>query len=285
MNTLNVIHADLNDIIFDDRNKAYGAYHIRNEYAKTVWQAFGLATAAFVGLTLLMFFMQKAAPKAIEEVSEMISVKPVDLPPKLPEVDKKTPVVPDEPKEPSKPAAQPKGMDTQKFEVVKPSATANASATMAADSSFKNKQPGLTTTDSTGNNTLGGDPNGTGTDPVKPTGPSGTGNGNGNGTDIPDPLDVHLGTMPMPTNLDEIRKSIGYPAAARDLQLEGRVDFRVLVDEHGHYLRHMTLKRSHPIFEEACLKQLKNIQFEPGKMGDKPVKVWVMIPFKFTLSR
>ena len=285
MNTSHVIHADLNDIIFDDRNKAYGAYHIRNEYSKTVWQAFALATAAFVGLTLLLFFLQKAAPKAIEQVGEMITVNEVDLTPKLPETEKKAPVLPDEPKDQAKPAEQPKGMDTQKFDLVKPVATADPKATMAADSLFKDKQPGTSTTDSTGNNSLGGDPHGTGSDPAQPKGPAGTGTGTGSGTDIPDPFQAHLGTMPNPTNLDDIRKSIGYPAEARELKLEGRVDFRILVDEQGHYLRHMTLKRTHPLFEEACLKQIKNIQFEPGRMGDKPVKVWVMIPFKFTLSR
>jgi protein TonB len=285
MRTQNVIHADLNDIIFDDRNKSYGAYQIRKEYSKTVLQAFGLAAATFVGLILLFFFLGRTAPKAVEELSQMISAEEVNLVPKLPETAKSLPVIPDENQEEPKPAEQPKGMDTQKFDQIKPSATADPNATMAADSSFKNKQPGLATTDSLGNGSLGGDPKGTGGDPANPKAPDGNGTEKGNGSDIPDPFEVHLGTMPVPTNLDNIRKAIGYPVDARDMKLEGRVDFRILVDEQGHYLRHMTLKRTHPIFEEACLKQLKNIQFEPGKMGNHPVKVWVMIPFKFTLAR
>lgn len=283
MNAQHVIHADLNDIIFDDRNKAYGAYHLRTAYSKTVLKAFGLAAGFFVGFTLLLFCLQRVAPKAIEQVSEMIAVTEVSVTPVLPELEKTAPVVPDE----AKPAEQPKGMDTQKFDQIKPSATAPATATIAADSTFKDKQPGLVTTDSTGNNRLGGDPTGTGEVPIKDPADngSGKGKGTGTGTEEPDPFEAHLGTMPMPTNLDQIRKSIGYPAEARDLKLEGRVDFRILVDAQGHYVRHITLKRSNPIFEEACLKQLKNIQFEPGRMGDRAVPIWVMIPFKFNLSR
>ncbi len=281
MNAQHVIHADLNDIIFDDRNKAYGAYQLRAAYSKTVLKAFGLAATFFVGVTLLLFFLQRVAPKAIEQVSEMIDVTEVSVTPVLPELEKTAPVV----EEVAKPAEQPKGMDTQKFDQIKPSATAPAAATMAADSMFKDKQPGLVTTDSLGNNRLGGSPTGTGEVPIKDPVGSGTGKGIGTGTEEPDPFEAHLGTMPMPTNLDQIRKSIGYPVEARDLKLEGRVDFRILVDAQGHYVRHITLKRSNPIFEEACLKQLKNIQFEPGRMGDRPVPVWVMIPFKFNLSR
>lgn len=281
---MNVIHADLNDIIFDDRNKAYGAYHIRKEYSKTVWQAFGLAASSFLGLTLLFFFLGRTAPAAVEELSQMIDASEVNLQPKLPETPKTIPVVPDEPKEEAKPAEKMKGMDTQKFDLVKPVATADPNATMAADSSFKDKQPGLATTDSLGNGALGGDPNGKkGGDPaIKDIG-NGTGNANKN--DIPDPFTPFMGESPKPMNLDVIRKAIGYPADARDMKMEGKVDFRILVDEQGHYMRHITLKRSHPIFEDACVRQLKNLQFEPGKMGDKPVKVWVVIPFKFTLAR
>ena len=281
MNAQHVIHADLNDIIFDDRNKAYGAYHLRSAYSKTVLKAFALAATFFVGTTLLLFGLQRVAPKAVEQVSEMIDVTEVSITPVLPELEKTAPVIPDE----AKPAEQPKGMDTQKFDQIKPSATAAATATMAADSTFKDKQPGLTTTDSMGNGRLGGDPAGTGELPAKEPLKTGNGNGEGSGNSEPDPFEAHLGTMPMPMNLDQVRKSIGYPVEARDLKLEGRVDFRILVDAQGHYVRHITLKRSNPIFEEACLQQIKNIQFEPGRMGDRPVPVWVMIPFRFNLSR
>lgn len=281
MKTSTAVHVDLNDIIFDDRNKAYGAYHIRKEYDKTVWKAFAIATLAFVGIVALIFFLQRVAPNMTSALPEMINVQEVDI----------IPATPDEPdaaqKEPdaAKPAEQPKGMDTQKFDQVKPVADANPAATMAADSLFKDKQPGLTTTDSLGNGAIGGDPKGTGKDPVVDGVPNGTGTGTKTPPSEPDQFEVHLGTMPVPTNLDDIKKAIGYPAEARDLHLEGRVDFRVLVDENGHYVRHVTLRRTNPIFEEACAKELKNIQFQAGKMGDRPVKVWVMIPFKFSLSR
>lgn len=286
MNTSNIIIADMNDIIFDDRNKAYGAYFIRNAYPRTIWGAFLLATTGLVGLILLAFFLQNHDP------TEMLNIQQVilhDAPSIIPEISELE-AIPQEEKpteranpEPAKPIEQEKGMDTQEFKEPKPSAKANALASIAADSLFENKQPGLETTDSLGNGHLGGNPRGTSEAPPNENpGPQPPALAK---LDLPDPFEIHEGTMPEPTNLNEIRKLIGYPKDAASMGLEGNVFFKVLVDEQGNYLKHITLKKSHGIFERACDKHLKSIHFKPGKMGDKAVKVWVVIPFKFSLNR
>jgi protein TonB len=285
MNTQNIIIADLNDIIFDDRNKAYGAYFIRNAYPRTIWRAFVLATTTLVGLILLFFFLQE------HPLDEMLNVQPViladapNITPELqaiPPLEAKENIAAPEKPEQTKPIEEEKGMDTQELKNPKPSPDAEARNTIAADSMFENKQPGLETTDSLGNNRLGGSPKGTAEEPPKeePKPQSGS----KAKTELPDPFEPYAGTMPEPINLNEIKRAIGYPKEAMDFSMEGNVFFKVLVDEQGNYLKHITLKKSNAIFERACDRHLKSIKFKPGKMGDNAVKVWVVIPFKFSLN-
>lgn len=286
MHTSNVIHADLNDIIFDDRNQAYGAYYMRKAYPKTVWNAFYIATSIILAALLFAYYSQKQ-PIQSDSDSGLIQFTEVNLPPKPPVTPKvATPITPEKKQEKlnfKEEKAPAKGMDTQKLDKIIADPNANQDATIADNSLFKNKQPGTETTDSIGNNMLGGNPHGNPED------------GNPEDKEVaappskkkvePDPFEVHLGTMPKPSNLDEIQKLIGYPREAAENGLQGKVDFKVLVDENGEYLKHITLKQTHPIFEKACAKHLKSLKFEPGKMGDQAVKVWVVIPFRFTLSK
>lgn len=51
MTTNNILKASLNDIIFDGRNKEYGAYELRNSYDKRIGKAL-LATGILIGLAI-----------------------------------------------------------------------------------------------------------------------------------------------------------------------------------------------------------------------------------------
>lgn len=284
-----IIHADMNEILFADRNKEYGAYQIRSAYPKTILNAFYITAITAVSLVLLLFFLQRRpVNNEIPLGKQKIVLTEVNLgktpPPKLP---KKTKVMPPVTREKAEPLKKAKGMNTQASAVVKPTPDAAPEATIAPDSAFKDKQPGLVTTDSSDSQFLGGDPNGTGAEEPTDTAPC-LDCPEGNGTAVvedPDPFEPHLGEMPVPMNLNDIRRAIGYPAAARDGKLEGQVTYRVLVDENGQYLRHMVLRSTHPIFDKACEKHLRKLAFQPGKMGDQPVRVWVVLPFKFKLMR
>ncbi|MEM7039080.1 MAG: energy transducer TonB, partial [Bacteroidota bacterium] len=268
-----VIHADMTDILYADRNQAYGGYQIRKEYPKNVVSAFVYTTAAMVGLLLFLYYNSKSPQldsilpdKSI--ILTEVQVIPNQKPP-IPEPKATPPAPVEKKKKEQKAPPQEKGMDTQESKKIVADPNAQATATVAADSLFKDKQPGLVTTDTSNSNAVGGDPRGTATTPTDnalTTETPGEGS-DSTDTDIPPPFKPHLGTMPIPKNLDHIRKAIGYPAGARDLGMDGKVIYRVLVDENGKYLRHMVLKSSHPIFEKACAKQLSKVEFEPGKMG------------------
>lgn len=99
-------------------------------------------------------------------------------------------------------------------------------------------------------------------------------------TDEPDPNVFIPGIkQPKEINLAEIQKLIGYPAIAREMNLEGNIVFRVLVDEDGCYVRHLPPKSGHILLIEAFEKPLHLLQFTPATKDGNPVKFWVNVPF------
>jgi TonB family protein len=209
-----------------------------------------------------------------------LNMPPLNSPDPLPEPPKQAPA-----KTAAAAAPATKGMDTQASPQIKPTTTAEPTTTIAADSTFKDKQPGTTTTDHGGDGPVGGDPNGTkgGCLDCKPG--DGKPGDTGTGNTLPQPFDVFLGDMPVPLNLDDVRKSINYPQEAKEARLEGKVSYRVLVSDKGEYVRHELIRATNPIFDRHCARQLKALRFQPGKMGERAVPVWVTIPFAFQLNR
>lgn len=289
MKNSTVIHADLNEILFDDRNKAYGAYHIRKEYPKTIMNAFYITFATALTIILVGYVLRDQPLAGIDPSQAVVNLyevtvdRPLPKPP-IPETKAAVPMT----EKKSEPAPKAKGMDTQEAANVKPTPDADPDATIAPDSAYKDKQPGKVTTDSSSSTAIGGDPNGKGKEgqepPCKDCEP-GNGGGDEKAGGEPDPFKPFLGEMPIPGNMGDIRKLIGYPKQASEVQLEGKVTYRVLVDEKGDYVRHMVLRSSHPLFDNACAPHLKGLKFTPGKMGDRAVPCWVVLPFNFKLMR
>ena len=283
MNTPTVIHANLSDILFEGRNKAYGGYQLREESDRTMLSAFAFTAAVAIGVLLLLYALRQpgsATPLGSQVVLTELNLPPLNTPDPLPEPPKREPA---QTAAAAAPAA--KGMDTQASPQIKPSTTAASDATIAPDSSFQDKQPGLTTTQNGGDGTVGGDPNGVKDGCLDCPPGDGKPGDTGSGNTLPQPFDVFLGEMPVPLNLDDVRKSISYPQEAREARLEGKVSYRVLVSDKGEYVRHELIRATNPLFDRHCARQLKALRFQPGKMGERAVPVWITIPFAFQLNR
>lgn len=92
MTTNNILKASLNDIIFDGRNKEYGAYELRNSYDKRIGKAL-LATGILIGLAIGASAIAGAGKKheTVYRIGPQISLtqvktdKPIE---KLPEPEK-----------------------------------------------------------------------------------------------------------------------------------------------------------------------------------------------------
>lgn len=73
-----------------------------------------------------------------------------------------------------------------------------------------------------------------------------------------------------------------YPELAKRTGIEGTVVIKALIDTEGN-IEKVILLKSIPMLDEAALTAAKQCKYKPGKQRDKFVKVWVSLPFKFSL--
>ena len=105
-------------------------------------------------------------------------------------------------------------------------------------------------------------------------------------TEEPDPNDfVILDREPAPINMNEVKGLIGYPEEAKKEGIIGKVIVRVMVDAEGNYVKHVMIRKVHPLLDDAVEAQLDKLKFTPGTQGGKPVSVWVTLPFTFSVFR
>jgi len=77
----------------------------------------------------------------------------------------------------------------------------------------------------------------------------------------------------------------GYPASARRLGIQGTTMLRVhvLVDgQVGDVIVQETA--GHPDLDQAAAEAVKRWRFEPGRRGEDPVPMWVLLPVEFRLK-
>lgn len=75
-----------------------------------------------------------------------------------------------------------------------------------------------------------------------------------------------------------------YPELAKKAGIEGAVVVKVLVNTAGKVEKVEVLK-SHPLLDEAAIAAAKQFEFTPGKVQGEAVKVWLSIPFNFSLRQ
>ncbi|MEM9933097.1 MAG: M56 family metallopeptidase, partial [Bacteroidota bacterium] len=103
-------------------------------------------------------------------------------------------------------------------------------------------------------------------------------------TEIPDISSyVSVEEEPIPLNIADIQRSIGYPATAREEGIDGTVVVRVLVDINGHYREHVVLTEVSPLLTGPVEREISNLRFTPAIQDGHPVNFWVNIPFNFKL--
>lgn len=108
MKSENILNSDLLDIVFDNRNKAYGAYELRKHYKRRLVKALAIAFVMAAGVVTMVMFIKKEKA-AIFEIpdSELAVLKVVEIP-------KEKPAEPKKPAAPKPPSA-PKPLDQQKW--------------------------------------------------------------------------------------------------------------------------------------------------------------------------
>jgi periplasmic protein TonB len=100
-------------------------------------------------------------------------------------------------------------------------------------------------------------------------------------TDIPIVAFWKVEVKPQPTNIPVP----DYPPMARNAGIEGQTLVEALVDIDGSIREARVLKSSgNSSLDQAAVSAARNARFTPAKQRDQPVRVWVSIPFRFSLQ-
>lgn len=264
----NFVKADLDDMVFEDREKRYGAYDLRTQYPRHL----AISTLIASVLALLVAFGPMIAEKLFPSdgeagrVTKAITINMEDLPPPPP-LDEE---VPPPPPPPDLPPPKIKKVEFRMPKPVPPE-QAEEDATMKQMEELEDQDLGSFDQEGEENSPFKGIvEEGNVPEAVQYT--------------EPNPNDfVFAEEEPKPVNMDDVRKLIGYPQMARDAGIEGVVVMRVLVSKRGKYKKHRIVQQGHSMLSAAVAEHISRLKFTPAIQGGKPIEFWVNIPFNFKL--
>ncbi len=75
-----------------------------------------------------------------------------------------------------------------------------------------------------------------------------------------------------------------YPEAAKKEGIDGRVYLKLWVGKDGLVKKVVLMKSSNEIFDKPSIAAAMKYKFSPAILRDRPVDVWVVIPFTFKLK-
>lgn len=270
-----VYKPDLDEMVFEGREKRYGAYVLRQLYPKNVTISFIIASILvlfFIAIPLIKMYFDSVLENNENNSAKLTYAELKDPPP----IDKKEEVKP-----PPEELPPPPKRASIKFvvpETVKDEEPPKEEQKLANVDSLLKGNPGLV--DQEGSNDVPvdfGTDEGTGDVPVEVKEEA-------KKEEEPDVnAFVAVEKEPAPVNLDVIKKNVGYPNQARELGIQGKVIIRILVNKEGKPTKHVVVRSPHSLLTDAVVSQLYNLQFTPGIQAGKPIPVWVNIPFDFRL--
>ena len=254
-----ILTSSLDDLVFEGRNKSYGAYFLRQKYGRHIMLALLLAAIfyilAFSSPYIISMLTPAGAPiaKKVVKVSELSAPPPIDKnvpppPPKLPPPPKRVVFTPPviKPDEEVKQEDVPPPQD--EAPKVDPGPTADANTDYNFDAA-----PAVV-------------------EEVKPQ------------------IFTYVEQMPeFPGGLTELTKflskNLRYPPAARENGIEGRVVLQFVVDESGKISDIQVLRDIGGGTAEEAQRVVKMMPpWKPGKQNGNPVKVYYKLPVTFKLS-
>jgi protein TonB len=243
------------EIIFENRNKEYGAYDLRKSYkAATCYSIFGVVAFSTALILILSFSMSREMVADTPKTLVIVRIDPTLLDPNKVKT----------PEEPARPKA-----DTYKPSYVAPEIVEKVDST----------DTGMLTTSSI--------------DQVKNR-PVDTSVVIVNNTDNYIPVEpapfVSVEEMPKFPGGDAallkfLAEAIKYPEDAIANGLEGRVTLRFVVSSDGSVKQVEILRGVHPVLDTEAIRVVSTLpKWTPGKQGGKPVPVYFTVPVSFKLK-
>ena len=276
MDNTQLAKASLDDIVFEGRNKAYGAFVLRRLYGKHVTRAVLIAVALF---TLLISFpliarMFKKEEVAVDEkmlkVNELMEAPPLDA----------TKPPPPPPPPPEAPPPPPPKLSTIKFTppVVKKDEEVKKVEEIPDQDELKEKVVATETVKGNTDNPadLAGLEPGEGTKAVEEV--------------VESKPYTYVEQMPVFPGGQEallayIGKNIKYPPMALRNQVEGRVFIKFVVGPDGSVTNAEVQKGIGAGCDEESLRVIRTLpRFTPGKQNGRAVPVYFTVPVTFAIK-
>lgn len=274
-------NADALDLLFAQRNKAYGAYDLRRHYNQHVRKATAITLLLLCCFIAIAFWSRKAHLSGKKYKSQVVNTfVPITI--------KK------EPPKPIKPIAPPKQIAAaqSRYQAVKP--VDDQKVTHDTSIEMPKYNAGKIDIAPTNTNTQGaigiadtGMTNAPIPEPVPIPDPK--------PDPIPDPKPPQApilvaeqmpefigGTKAM---IQYIQKNLQYPLMARESDISGTVAVRFVVNEDGSISNIEVLRGIGGGCDQEAISVVKNMPtWKPGKQNGKPVKVYFTLPIKFKLE-
>lgn len=282
MDNAQLANASLNDIVFEGRNKAYGAYHLRRIYGRHVTRAL-IIGAFFLGLLVIIpavaKFLEEHKPK--EELNlktnELMEAPPLDntQPPPPPPPPASTP--------PPPPPPDPPKVNAIKFTppVVAKDKEVRQEEEVPDVKEIKDQNIGTKTVKG-------------GLDEAPDlSGLSGEGKAAAPVAEVvEDKVYTYVEQMPqLPGGggqqaiVNAIQKAFRYPAVDLRNQIEGRVFAKFTVDENGGLTDVEVVKGLSGTIDAETIRAIKTLpKFIPGKQNGRAVKVSFTVPISLKIQ-
>jgi protein TonB len=245
---------EFDEIIFENRNRTYGAYDIRKRYKS----AASLSLLGGIAISTILIIVLSLTTKPIIASEEPPSVVVLMSDPLMKDYVQPAPV-------------KPRADLTSIPKNLKPVVTDDTSG-------IKSFMP---STDAIINSVQNPDVNDT-TSVIQPTDPI-----------IPDdetPPYVVVKEMPeFPGGLPALLKYVGdnlkYPEVAQNNNIQGKVILKFVVNRDGSVNRIEILKGVDPLLDSEAVRVVSILpKFKPGKQNGVPVPVWFMLPIVFKIE-
>lgn len=266
------------DMVFENKNKAYGAYQMRQTSSKRHIIAFFIVLLFTAMIALIPQFM-----RAISNEKEF--VEGYDGPVVLSDLEQpedKEEVIVEPVEAPPAPALAP----TIGFPppVITDAADVRPEEQMLAQDELFNS------TDRVGSRTVVSDnPDGAHIDDLIGDRGDGVGSGTGANTD-PEPVDFVEQMPQFPGGQSALMSYLGsnirYPVMAIENEIEGRVVVRFVVGKDGNISNVQVIKQLDPSCDKEAVRVVKSMpQWVAGRQNGHPVAVYFTLPVIFKLSR
>ena len=262
----NVSSPERSEMVFTNRNRAYGAYQLRTGYTRLV----SLIMAGILASSLLCWGLKAFLDMKANEVDEnapKIDMTQIDLTP--PQLDKTEPP-------PPPPPPPPPVMETVKFvpPVIKEDAVEDEPP--PPQEKLTETNVGTTTQEGTG-----------GDDIVVPT----EGEGNGPIEEKPAEIFTVVEQMPeFPGGVAELmkylQKNISYPQVEKEAGITGKCFVKFVVEADGSISNAEVMRGvpGGPGCDKEALRVVKTMpKWSSGKQNGKPVRVYFNLPINFQL--